>query len=160
MNFHLAEINVAKFRLPVLHPANAEFVANLDRVNAQAEAQPGFVWRLTGDGNSAIDLHAFDDPNVATNMSVWTDLNALANFVYRNPGHREIMRRRREWFDKMEIYLALWWIPAGHIPTVAEGKAALETLARLGPSPAAFLFGRPFPPPSGESIKPIFDKCA
>jgi hypothetical protein len=160
MRHHLAEINIAKFRLPVEHPANAEFIANLDRVNAMAEAQPGFVWRFVGSGNSAIDVKAFDDPNIAVNMSVWTGMEALANFVYHNPGHREIMRRRREWFDRMEIYVALWWIPAGRVPTIDEGKARLATLARIGPSAEAFLFHRPFPAPDAQTIAPIMDKCA
>ena len=113
MKHHLAQINIARFRLPVEHPVNADFIANLDRVNALAEAQPGFVWRLIGDGNNALDVKAYQDPNIAVNMSVWTGLEALANFVYRNPGHLEIMQRRREWFDKMDVSLALWWIPAG-----------------------------------------------
>ena len=78
-------------------------------------------------------------------MSVWRDLDSLASFVYRNEGHREIMRRRREWFDRMEFHLALWWVPAGYRPTIAEGKARLETLARVGPSAQAFLFNKPFP---------------
>ena len=160
MNFHLAQINIARFRLPIDHPANADFVASLDRVNALAEAQPGFIWRFTGEGNNALDVRAFDDPNIAVNMSVWESMEALANFVYRSPGHREIMRRRREWFDKMEIYLALWWIPASTLPTIAEGKARLETLAKVGPSPAAFLFSRPFPPPDSSMISPIVEECA
>ena len=160
MQYHLAQINIAKFRLPMADPANAEFVGNLDRVNAIAEAQPGFVWRLKGEGNNALDIQAFDDPNMAINMSVWTDLDALAAFVYRNMDHREIMRRRREWFERIEIYMALWWIPAGHIPSAAEGKARLDLLARLGPTPEAFVFRQPFPPPGAETVAPILDRCA
>ncbi|WP_370308847.1 DUF3291 domain-containing protein [Sinimarinibacterium flocculans] len=160
MQHHLAQINIARFRLPMADPANAEFVGNLDRVNAIAETQPGFVWRLKGDGNNALDIQAFDDPNMAINMSVWTDLDALAAFVYRNMDHREIMRRRREWFERIEIYMALWWIPAGHIPSAAEGKARLDLLARLGPTPEAFVFRQPFPPPGAETVAPILDRCA
>ncbi|MGB0217713.1 MAG: DUF3291 domain-containing protein [Sinimarinibacterium flocculans] len=160
MQHHLAQINIARFRLPMADPANAEFVGNLDRVNAIAEAQPGFVWRLKGDGNNALDIQAFDDPNMAINMSVWTDLDALAAFVYRNMDHREIMGRRREWFERIESYMALWWIPAGHIPSAAEGKARLDLLARLGPTPEAFVFRQPFAPPGAESVAPVLDRCA
>lgn len=160
MNYHLAEINIAKFRLPMEHPVNLDFVNNLDRVNAAAESQPGFVWRFTGGGNSAIDVKAYDDPNIAINMSVWMDMKSLAAFAYRNPAHREIMRRRREWFDKIDFHLALWWIPAGHIPSVEEGKARLDTLARVGPSAEAFLFGHPFPAPNVVAIQAILDRCA
>ena len=147
MQYHLAEINIATFRAPIADPVNSEFVANLDRVNALAEAAPGFVWRLVGEGNNALEIRAFDNPNTAINLSVWSDLDSLTNFVYRNEGHREIMRRRREWFDRMEFYLALWWVPAGHRPTVVEGKQRLEALSRVGPSSHAFLFNRPYPPP-------------
>jgi hypothetical protein len=87
-------------------------------------------------------------------MSVWKDVDALASFVYRSEGHREIMRRRREWFDSMEFHLALWWVPAGHRPTIEEGKARLEMLSRVGPSEFAFLFKKPFPPPNAAALEP------
>jgi len=113
-----------------------------------------------GEGNNALDIQAFDNPNTAVNMSVWRDLDALANFVYRSEGHREIMRRRKEWFDRMEFHLALWWVPAGHRPTIAEGKSRLETLSRVGPSAHAFLFNKPFRAPDAAAVSPRFDKCA
>ena len=160
MQYQLAEINIATFRAPIADPINANFIANLDRVNALAEAAPGFVWRLVGDGNNALEIHAFDNPNTAINMSVWTDMDALANFVYRSEGHQEIMRRRKEWFDRMAFHLALWWVPAGHRPTVTEGKDRLESLSRIGPSAYAFFFSRPFPPPNANLISPRLDKCA
>jgi len=160
MAFHVAQINIAKFRVPADDPINAEFVAALDRVNAIADVQPGFIWRLKGEGNNALDLKAFDDPNVAVNMSVWRDMDSLAAFVYRNEAHREIMRRRREWMTAMEISLALWWVSAGHVPTPIEGRTRLETLAKVGPSPAAFTFKSPFPAPDAASILPILDECA
>ncbi len=159
MAYHLAQINIAKFLIPVEDPANADFVANLDRVNALAEGQPGFVWRLVGEGNDATDLKPFDDPNLAINMSVWTDIDSLVAFVYRDEGHREIMRRRREWFDRMEFYMALWWIPAGHVPTVQEGKERLDLLARIGPTAEAFLFKQPFPAPGATPVAPIPVEC-
>ena len=160
MNHHIAQINIAKFRLPMEHPANAEFMGNLDRVNAIAEAQPGFVWRLTGEGNNAMDLRAYQDPDVAVNMSIWTDVEALSAFVYRSGAHREIMRRRREWFDKMEFFIALWWVPIGHRPSVTEGVERLELLARRGPTQEAFVFKHPFPAPGGATVPPVLDECA
>ncbi|HLY55809.1 MAG TPA: DUF3291 domain-containing protein [Stellaceae bacterium] len=160
MRYHLAQINIGRFRLPFEDPANADFVAALDAVNALAEAQPGFVWRLVGEGNNATDLRPFDDPQMLINMSVWTDLEALAGFVYRMPGHREIMRRRREWFEPMDVYMALWWVPAGHIPSIAEGTERLDLLRRLGPTRDAFLFVRPFAPPGEAPATPILDECA
>ena len=146
MNYHLAQLNIAQFRLPQKHPVNADFVANLDRVNAIAESQQGFVWRLVGDGNDATDIQAFDDPNILVNLSVWTDIESLAAFAYRNSAHKEIMRRRNEWFDKMEFYLVLWWIEEGHIPTLTEAKERLNLLEANGPSEKAFTFKQSFHP--------------
>ena len=147
MNYQLAQLNLAKCRLPILHPANKDFVNNLDQVNAVADAHPGFVWRLKGEGNSATELIAFDDPSIITNLSVWEDLDSLSDFVYRSEAHKAIMQRRREWFDKMELYLVLWWVPAGHEPDVAEAQARLELLAVRGPTPDAFTFQQSFPAP-------------
>jgi len=160
LKYQLAQLNLARFALPQAHPNNAEFVNNLDRVNKIAESQPGFVWRFTGEGNNALDVQAFDDPNVAVNMSVWSDMEALGAFVYRNEGHLSIMRRRKEWFDKLEFYLVLWWIEEGHIPTLDEAKEKLNNLVELGPSKVAFTFKHPFSAPNGVDIEPVLDECA
>ena len=58
------------------------------------------------------------------------------------------MRRRREWFSRLaEAYLVLWWVPAGTVPTVTEAKRRLDVLRSQGPTPDAFTFRSPFPPP-------------
>lgn len=160
MVFHFAQINIARFRMPMEHPANAEFIGSLDRVNAIAEQQPGFVWRFTGEGNNALDVKAYEDPNVAVNMSLWTDFDALTAFVFRNEAHGTIMRRRTEWFEKLEFYMALWWVAAGRILTVEDGKARIEHLRTHGPSPFAFTFKSPFPAPGAGNIAPVLDECA
>ena len=92
-------------------------------------------------------------------MSVWTDMDALAGFVYRS-AHRDIMRRRREWFEHMEIFMCLWWVPAGRAPTVEEGLAKLELFEKLGPTAQAFSFKVPFPAPDGRPAIPVLDECA
>ena len=160
MKYHLAQVNIGRFRRPVEDPANADFVSALDHVNALAEASTGFVWRLTGEGNNATDLKAFDDPNMAINMSVWESLEALAAFVYRNLDHRGVMRRRREWFEEIPVYMALWWVPAGTTPGIAEAKARLALLETLGPTSEAFTFKQPFAAPSGDDVAPVLDACA
>jgi hypothetical protein len=158
--FHLAQINVGRLRAPVDDPMIADFKNNLDRINALADSLPGFVWRLKGEGDNATDIQPKpDDPLFAINMSVWTDLDALAGFVYRG-AHVEIMRRRREWFEAMEFYMTLWWVPAGHTPTIEEGLAKLARLERDGPTPDAFTFKTPFPAPDGRPATPVLDECA
>ncbi len=158
---HLAEINIGRLRAPVDDPMIADFVANLDRINALADASPGFVWRLTGDGNNATDIQPDpSDPLMALNMSVWESPQALGAFVYRSD-HQPVMRRRVEWFEKLELYMALWWVPAGHRPTVAEGWGKIQTLRRLGPTPEAFTFKTIFPPPGADiAPPPVLDECA
>jgi len=95
MKYELAQVNIARFRVPADDPVNADFVDNLDRVNAIAETQPGFVWRLIGSGNDALDLQAFDDPLIITNLSVWTDVRSLVDFVYRNPAPQRFPSTQR-----------------------------------------------------------------
>ena len=151
--YQLAQINIGRLRAPVSDPMIAEFVANLDRINAIADAAPGFVWRLTGEGNDATDIRPdASDPLIALNMSVWESPQALGAFVYRSD-HQPVMRRRAEWFEKLELYMALWWVPAGHIPSVEEGMGKIEILRRLGPTAQAFTFRDIFPPP-------VLDECA
>ena len=149
--YHLAQLNVGIVRAPIESPELAGFMAGIDPVNAIADAAPGFVWRLAdGDGPGATALRP-RGPGFMVNMSVWEDLEALRDFVYRNGPHLDFMRRRREWFHRMaEQHLVLWWIPAGHIPSLDEGLDRLDLLEREGPGPRAFTFRDPHPAPSEE----------
>jgi Domain of unknown function (DUF3291) len=159
--YNLAQINVGRFIHAREDKANADFMNALDRVNNIADVSPGFVWRLVGDGNDATDLVPdAGDPKLLVNMSVWTDLGALAAFVYRQPDHLAFMRRRREWFEKMDVFMALWWVPAGHTPSVEEGMAKLKALAMNGPAAEAFTFRLPFAAPDGMPAFPVLDECA
>ena len=97
---HLAQLNVALGKAAVDAPEMAEFVANLDRVNALGDAAPGFVWRLQDEDGNATSIHPYDDERMIINLSVWESIEALWSFVY-DGGHLEIMRRRREWFQRL-----------------------------------------------------------
>lgn len=158
--FQLAQINVGRLKSPLDHPDLAPFVAALEVVNAVADSSPGFVWRLSGAGNDATDVRAFDDSDQLLNMSVWESLDALAAFVYRAHQHRAIMRRRAEFFTRPDVPTALWWVPAGHRPTPTEGVERLARLTRLGPTPGAFTFRQPFPAPGADEALPVLDECA
>jgi hypothetical protein len=142
---HIAQMNVGTARYDLDQPGMADFMNNLDRINALAEATPGFVWRLTGEGNNATDIKPTENPRFIVNMSVWQSIGALFDYVYRSD-HRNVMVRRREWFEKPEqAYLVLWWIEENHTPTVAEGLARLRHLIEHGPTPYAFTFKAVFP---------------
>ena len=153
MEWHLAQVNIGRLRAPVDDPMIADFVAGLDHVNALADSAPGFVWRLqTEDGNATAIRPVEDDELVAINMSVWESVEALADFVYRS-GHISFMRRRREWFERIATsYLALWWLPAGTIPTVPEAMDRIALFDRDGPTSAAFTFKHRFAPPDDGSV--------
>ncbi len=145
---HLAQINVARLLAPVDAPATAEFVAALDPVNARADRAPGFVWRLQTEQGNATSVRAFDDPLVIVNMSVWESIEALEAFAFRDEGHRAVLRRRREWFERqVDSGTALWWIPAGTTPTVDAAVARLVHLREHGPTPWAFTFRERFAVP-------------
>jgi hypothetical protein len=144
--FHLAQFNMARLLAPLDSPQLAEFVGALARINELADDHPGFVWRLQGDGGDATSLRPFGE-DVIVNMSLWESADALFDFVYRT-GHALVMAKRRQWFAKPnEAYTVLWWVKAGHIPTVEDARTRLGILKRKGPSPAAFTFKTRFPPP-------------
>lgn len=141
---HLAELNVATLRHPLDDPRLAPFVELLAPVNAAADEAPGFVWRLVADGGAdATGLRPAGD-DVIVNLSVWETMEALWDFSYRS-GHLEVVRRRREWFARhVEAHMVLWWVPAGHRPTVDEALERLAGLRANGPSPRAFTFAVPY----------------
>ena len=62
------------------------------------------------------------------------------------------MRRRKEWFEKIEFYMALWWVEEGHMPGIEEAKNRLELLRQTGPSGLAFTFNNTFAAPVGEPV--------
>jgi hypothetical protein len=138
---HLAQVNVSRLIAPIDAPEVADFVAALPPVNARADRAAGFVWRLQTDDGDATAVRAFDDPLVIVNLSVWESIEALEAFAYRDEGHRVVLRRRREWFERhVESHTALWWIPVGTTPTVDEAVARLTHLRVHGPTERAFTF--------------------
>ena len=144
--FHLAQINIARMLAPLDDPIMAEFVANLERINALADSAPGFIWRLQSETGNATSLRPYDEMTLV-NMSVWASPESLRAYTFHS-AHVEIMRQRRQWFAKSDgPYTVLWWIPAGQIPTVAEGKERLEHLRTHGESAYAFSFKKLFGAP-------------
>lgn len=142
---HLAQVNIGRVKGPPDSPVMAGFMARLDEINALAERSPGFVWRLQTPAGNATDLRPYDDDTILINMSVWESLEELRAYVFES-SHRELLRQRREWFEKFEgVYAALWWVPAGHRPSIEEAKQRLAHLAANGPTPFAFTFKDPFP---------------
>lgn len=151
--FELAQVNVGRAKAPLDCPLMAGFVANLDRINALAEASPGFVWRLMDESGNATGIAVNEDPRVIVNLSVWRSAEELFAFVYET-AHSGIMARRRAWFERWdEPHMALWWVPAGHRPSVAEALERLAYLAKHGPTERAFTFKARFPAPEAMLVE-------
>jgi hypothetical protein len=145
--FHLAELNISRLLAPIDSELLRDFVDALNPVNAAGDAAPGFVWRLQTEDGDATAVRIFDDPDLIVNLTVWTDLQSLGDFIFDSP-HIEIMRQRRTWFARpTEAMTVAWWIPAGSRPTVREAEERLVALRRSGPTPYAFTLRAPFPPP-------------
>jgi hypothetical protein len=138
MSRHLAQLNIGKLRGASSDPAMAGFFDNLDRVNAAAERMPGFVWRLKDDSGNATNIPWVGDASMAVNLSVWESVEALEKFVWQTV-HTKIYARKGEFFEKMQTpHFVMWWIEAGHIPTLEEAKERLDHLTANGPSEFAF----------------------
>lgn len=143
---HVAQVNIARMRAPLEDPMMRGFVERLDEINALADGSPGFVWRLQTDAGNATYLRPYDDEWIIINLSVWETVEDLRNFVYGGD-HAEVLRQRRDWFEKLEApVVALWWVPAGHIPSIDEAKKRLAHLQERGPTSFAFSFRELFPP--------------
>ena len=145
--WNLAQINIGRLTAPQGDPRVQPFFDALDRVNALADAAPGFVWRLQDESGNAMGISYSPDPLLAVNMSVWRDADSLFDFVYRS-AHTPVMARRRDYFQRFDgAYQALWWVEAGSVPTVQDGLSRLWLLDRFGPCPQAFTFKARFPSP-------------
>jgi hypothetical protein len=144
--YFLAQANIGRIIAPLDDPSMAGFVEQLDFINSVADRSPGFVWRLQTEDGDATAIRAFEDDRILFNMSLWESIDPLYDYVYRSD-HLGPVKNRRLWFERMEeAYVVLWWVPAGHLPTVAEAKERLELLRAHGPSPRAFTFRETFSP--------------
>lgn len=150
--FHLAQVNIGRFIAPIGDPVMEGFRSQLDPINALADRTPGFVWRLQADDGNATSFRPYgDDDRMAINLSVWESLEALQTFVYQS-AHVAPLRDRKRWFEPIDgPILALWWIPAGHIPSISEAVDRLAHLKEHGPTRDAFTFRVPFAAPDAEA---------
>ncbi|HJV81703.1 DUF3291 domain-containing protein [Noviherbaspirillum sp.] len=137
---HIAQVNIGRARAAIDDPVMSGFVARLEEINALAEASPGFVWRLKTEQGDATSLQPYEDERILINLSVWQSPEHLRHYVYKT-AHAEAMRQRRQWFERFnDVYMALWWIAPGHIPTIAEAKERLAYLQLHGETEFAFSF--------------------
>ena len=160
--WQLAQVNVAYALGDQDDPVMAEFMAQLDEINQLAERSPGFVWRYVSDSRDPAQRE-LADPRVLFNMSVWDSVESLHAFTYKTQ-HAQVFAARKKWFADWKQFaaslpelgegvpfLAMWWIPAGEVPTPQQGLERLRLLGAKGPHAQAFTFKQMFTP-QGEAI--------
>ncbi len=141
MTTHVAQLNIGRFRYPVDDPRMADFMMNLDRINALAERSEGFVWRLKDQSNNATAIRPASDPTMAVNLSVWESVEALERFVWATV-HKQVYNRKGDWFERLAApHFVMWPVAAGHIPDLVEAMGRLEYLRARGDSDFAFGWG-------------------
>lgn len=146
MSYQIAQVNIGRIRAPLDDALMEGFVSRLEEINALADASPGFVWRLQTSEGNATYFRPYNDDRILLNMSVWETIASLRNYVY-GTAHVELLRERHAWFEKFKgVYMALWWVPAGHIPGMDEAKKRLAYLEEHGPTQFAFNFKTVFEP--------------
>jgi hypothetical protein len=143
LTHHIAQLNIGVLTHPRDREEVAGFVDNVPRVNGLAEKSKGFVWRCV-DEQAAIraeGINFFDgDPRATFTLSVWKSLAEFEAFVHRTI-HGGFLRRRENWFLPLGVKTyVIWRIVAGHIPTLGEGLARLESLRKNGATEDAFDF--------------------
>ncbi len=145
-NWHLAELNIAHLQDTLESERLSDFVANVDRINRLAEQSPGFIWRRIDNDHPTETNFGFGDDYIAT-LSLWDSVESLHEFVYRSV-HKDIMRRKPEWFHRMpRAHMVLWWVAEGHLPNSVEAKEKLMHLQENGPTEQAFTFRQAFAKP-------------
>jgi len=148
MEYHLAQVNIAKMNAEIEDPIMSGFVRRLEEINTLADTSKGFVWRLKTEEGDATYLRPFDDTRILFNMSVWETVDDLRNYVYASK-HLELLKSKDDWFTKLsEAHLALWWIESGCILSVEEALEKLDLIKVSGPSPDSFTFAKPYPKPN------------
>ncbi|MDQ3571229.1 MAG: HAD-IA family hydrolase [Actinomycetota bacterium] len=156
--FQLAQLNIARPKAPGDSALRADFAAFMEPISALAECSPGFVWRLQGDAGNATAIPAFGGDELIADLSVWRSVEELWRFLDESD-RIAVTRRRREWFARVEQAMCLWWVPAGHEPSVAEAETRLTQLREDGPTPAAFTFEDRFPAPGARTPEVVIFDC-
>ncbi len=152
MDYHFAQFNVAWLKKPLDHPDTADFKNAIDPIHELADKAPGFVWRLIADGqNSATTLRPLGDDGII-NFTVWESREAMAAWVYRGADHSWALKHRRDWFHPpMEANVVMWWLPAGHTPSLEEALERMQYLRCYGPTPLAFTFKDKYTPADAQA---------
>jgi Domain of unknown function (DUF3291) len=156
VKFHLAQANIAWMHGALQDPVMSGLASRIDEINRLAEESHGFVWRLQASQATLealqpfeVDFPGFHRDRFFYNMSVWESLEDLRNYTFFST-HAELLNQRHQWVDSIVgASVALWWIPIGQLPSIAESAERLRSIRQHGPTPYAFTMRKAFPPPDG-----------
>ncbi len=145
---YLAQANIARLKYPLSDTRMAGMSNRIDEMNAIADRSAGFVWRFDSgrDPENRLDcfrhyLESFDESHFFFNLSVWTDVEALRDYVFRT-GHAEMLRDRDTWVEPLNVpSLVMWPVAADCRPTVRETLQRFKLLQAEGSTSEAFGFG-------------------
>jgi hypothetical protein len=150
-NFHLAQVNIAWMHGDLDDPVMSGLRDRVEEINQLAEDSKGFIWRLPGaeappDALAPFetDFPGFRRDRLFYNMSVWESIEDLREYTF-NSAHAELLNERHQWIERIAgASVALWWIPIGHRPTIAESAERLRSIRTKGPTPYAFTLRKTF----------------
>jgi hypothetical protein len=150
---HLAQVNVARLLAPLDAPSMRGFVGAIAAIDRLAAASPGFLWRYGGEDGHGVSVQPAEGGPVFVNISLWSDYDALHQFVYRS-AHAGYLRQRSRWFAATpQPATALWWVASGVHPTVDDALRRLRFLRDHGPTPRVFSLRRRFDPDGRPSTR-------
>ncbi|WP_136480967.1 DUF3291 domain-containing protein [Cognatitamlana onchidii] len=154
MDYHLAQVNIAKRKASLDDPIMVDFVNNVNKINGIADQSDGFIWRMK-DEDKDLGIEIFHDDSIIINISVWKDLGSLFNYTYKS-GHIDVFKRKKEWFiNTKKAHMAFWYVPAGYRPNFQDAKNRLDYLDEHGESPYAFSFKSKFSPEDALTYNPL-----
>ncbi len=137
--YHLVHANVAHALAALDAPLMADFISQVDEINALASSAPGFVAQPTLPDEGTL----YRAP-LLLNVSIWKSIASLEAFTYQRR-HAAALERRGEWFKQSEKpSYVLYWTREGDTPTEREVKERLRYLRAHGPTSYAFSFDRTF----------------
>jgi Domain of unknown function (DUF3291) len=154
VSLHLAQVNIAWMHGAITEPVMAGLASRIHEIYELAEKSPGFVWRLPASEATLQALEPFEAhfpgfhrDRLFYNMSVWESLHALRAYTFQS-AHAELLNERHQWVDSIAgASVALWWIPIGYRPSIAESAERLRSVRDRGPTPYAFTIRKAFQQP-------------
>lgn len=134
----IAQMNWGRMKFAPDDPRLSEFMDALARVYAQAEAHPGFIWRIPDDDVAGQLAALGHDNRVSATVSVWDSVASLRDYTFQTE-HGQFLDRASEWFETVEgPQLVIWDVAENTRPDFDEAFSRLDHLRQNGDSDFAY----------------------